>query len=147
MTTLPHLMSLLMSRSWNFEYRGSRVSVIWVKGQLIFESKLFKLWILPKNERKNSTFSTMIAQVDLFSFVFLKNLKTPKGHLEINWTLKENSNFQTHIVITQTWISKGVNTQALPTYCVDERHLVVFFPKSRSFGRKNSNFTFLPFSV
>ena len=29
----------------------------------------------------------MIPQVDLFSFVFWKNLKTPKRHFEINWPL------------------------------------------------------------
>ena len=32
-------------------------------------------------------------QVDLFSFVFWKNLKTPKRHFEINWPLK-----QTHFI-------------------------------------------------
>ena len=30
-------------------------------------------WILPKNKRKNSTYSTMIPKVDLFLFVFWKN--------------------------------------------------------------------------
>ena len=29
-------------------------------------------------------FTTMKPQVDLFSFVFLRKLKTPKGHFEIN---------------------------------------------------------------
>jgi hypothetical protein len=41
--------------------------------------------ILPKNERKKST--TLKAQVNLFSFVFWKNLKTVKRHFEINGPL------------------------------------------------------------
>ena len=32
-------------------------------------------------------FTTMIPQVDLFSFVFWRKLKTPKIHFEINWPL------------------------------------------------------------
>ena len=32
-------------------------------------------------------FSTMIPQVDLFSFIFWEKLKTPKQHFEINWPL------------------------------------------------------------
>ena len=40
----------------------------------------FKLKFLPKNEQTNST----LLFVDLFSFVFLKKMKTPKRHFEIN---------------------------------------------------------------
>ena len=41
--------------------------------------------ILPKKDRKKSIeLHTMITQGDLFSFVFLGELKTPKTHFEIN---------------------------------------------------------------
>ena len=45
----------------------------------------FKSTFLPKNEQtKEFDFTTMIPQVDLFSFVIWKKLKTPKGYFEIN---------------------------------------------------------------
>ena len=37
-------------------------------------------------------FTTMKPQVDLFSIVFWKKLKTPKRHFEINWPLVAKSN-------------------------------------------------------
>ena len=40
----------------------------------------FKPMFLPKNKQTNST----LLLVDLFSFVFWKKVKTPKGHFEIN---------------------------------------------------------------
>ena len=40
--------------------------------------------IPPKNEQKKIDFTTMIPQVDLFSFVFWRKLKTSKRHFEIN---------------------------------------------------------------
>ena len=43
------------------------------------------------NEKIVST--TMIPQVGLFSFVFWKNLKTPKRHFEINWRLIQRLGF------------------------------------------------------
>ena len=40
----------------------------------------------PKNERTNEFyFTTMKPQIDLFSFVFWRKLKTPKRHFEIKW--------------------------------------------------------------
>ena len=51
------------------------------KGQLISKG-LFGI-LNPKNERKKSDLSTMIPQVDLFSFIFWRKLKTPKRHFEI----------------------------------------------------------------
>ena len=43
----------------------------------------FKLMFLPRNERTNST----LLLVDFFSFLFLKEVKIPKIHFEINWPL------------------------------------------------------------
>ena len=52
-------------------------------------------------------FTTMIPQVDLFSFIFWKKLKTPKRHFEINWPLalpKTARSAQTHKSISFIWI-------------------------------------------
>ena len=40
-----------------------------------------------KKRTKKFDLTTMIPQIELFSFVFRKNLKTTKGHFEINWPL------------------------------------------------------------
>ena len=40
-----------------------------------------------KKRTNKFDFTTMIPQVDLFSFVFWEKLKTPKRHFEINWPL------------------------------------------------------------
>ena len=57
------------------------------KGQLI--SKCFLVSsILPKNERKNSTWGIIVLLGRTFSFDFWKNLRLPKRHFEINWHLK-----------------------------------------------------------
>ena len=53
------------------------------KGQT--KSKRFFQADVPSKTRTNEfDFTTMIPQVDLFSFVFWKKLKTPKRHFEIN---------------------------------------------------------------
>ena len=54
-----------------------------VKGQLISKG-LFGILNSSKKLTKKFDLTTMIPQVDLFSFVFWKNLKTPKRHFEIN---------------------------------------------------------------
>ena len=43
--------------------------------------------ISSKKRTKEFNFTTMIPQVDLFSFVFWRKLKTPKNHFEIIWPL------------------------------------------------------------
>ena len=48
------------------------------------QNDLLKLTFLPKKQTNEFNFTTMIPQVDMFSFVFLKKLKTPKIHFEIN---------------------------------------------------------------
>ena len=54
-----------------------------VKGQLISKG-LFGIFYSPKKQRKKFNFTTMIPEVELFSFVFLGELKTPKRRFEIN---------------------------------------------------------------
>ena len=52
------------------------------KGQLISKG-LFGILNSHKKRTKKFDFTTMIPQVDLFSFVFWEKLKTPKRHFEI----------------------------------------------------------------
>ena len=54
------------------------------KGQLI-SKRLFDIFNPPIKGTKTFDFTTMVAQVELFSFVFWE--KTPKRHLEINQPL------------------------------------------------------------
>ena len=56
------------------------------KGQLISKG-LFAILNSSKKQTKKFDLTTMIHQVDLFSFVFWKNLKIPKRLFEINWLL------------------------------------------------------------
>ena len=60
--------------------------------------------LLPKNE---FDFTTMIPQVDLFSFVFWKKLKTPKRHFEINWPLSAPQIWKPNDSYTTTVIKQG----------------------------------------
>ena len=48
------------------------------------EKIFFKATFLPKKRTNKFNFTTMIPQVDLFSFGFWKKLKTPKRYFEIN---------------------------------------------------------------
>ena len=57
--------------------------LVCTKGQLISKGH-FGILNSPKKRTKKFDFNTMIPQVDLFSFVFWKKLKTPKRHFEIN---------------------------------------------------------------
>ena len=59
----------------------SIATLIAAKGQLISKGIL--------NSSKKFDLTTMIHQVDLFWFVFWKNLKILKRHFEINWPLTE----------------------------------------------------------
>ena len=47
------------------------------KGQL-FRNVFLVSSILPKNERKKFNLTTMVPQVELFTFIFLEELKTQK---------------------------------------------------------------------
>ena len=47
----------------------------------------FQADVSSKKQTNEFDFTTMIPQVDLFSFVFWKKLKPPKRHFEINWPL------------------------------------------------------------
>ena len=53
------------------------------KGQLISEC-LFDIFNSPKKRTNKFDFTTMVPQVELFLFVFLGELKSPKRHFEIN---------------------------------------------------------------
>ena len=57
------------------------------KGQLILKG-LFGIFNSSKKRTEKFDLTTIVPQVDLFSFIFWKNLKTPKIHFEINWPLK-----------------------------------------------------------
>ena len=65
-------------------YWCSKQSVL--KGQVISKGFLMSL-ISSKKRTKKFDFTSMIPQVDLFSFIFRKKFKTPKRHFEINWSL------------------------------------------------------------
>ena len=56
---------------------------IYSKGLLISKG-LFGILNSPKKRTKKFDFTSMIPQVDLFSFVFWEKLKTSKIHFEIN---------------------------------------------------------------
>ena len=57
-----------------------------VKGQLI-SKRLFGILNSSKKQTKKFDLTTKTPKVDLFSFVFWKNLMAPKRHFEINWPL------------------------------------------------------------
>ena len=67
---------------------------------LLFSTKLFKGQLISKwffcssisykKQTNEFDFTTMIHQVDLFSFVFWRKSTTPKNHFEINWPLGEH---------------------------------------------------------
>ena len=74
-----------------------KISVLWDEktasnGQLILK-RLFGILNSSKIRTKKLDLITMIPKVDLFLFLFWKNLKTPKRHFEINWPLQ----IQTHL--------------------------------------------------
>ena len=63
-----------------------RPGLAYYKGQT--KPKYFFQTDVSSKKRTNEfDFTTMIPQVDLFSFIFWKKLKTPKRRFEINWSL------------------------------------------------------------
>ena len=54
-----------------------------IKSKLFFQAK-----VTSKNWMNEFNFTTMKTQVNLFSFVFWRKLKTPKIHFEIIWSLR-----------------------------------------------------------
>ena len=86
--------SMLHSKlmSWQIIQEQSKVHP---KGQK--KSKWFFQADVSSKKRMNKFyFTTMKLQVDLFSFVFLRKLKTPKRHFEINWPLSFSYQIPTH---------------------------------------------------
>ena len=51
--------------------------------------RFFQLNISSKKQTNKFYFTTMKPEVDLFSFVFWRKLKTPKRHFEIIWPVRE----------------------------------------------------------
>ena len=84
------------SNSWDhncFQFQEQFLQVttkIVAKGQLISKG-VFGILNSLKKWTKKLNFTTMIPQVHLFLFVFVKKLKTPKRHFKINWPLIPNS--------------------------------------------------------
>ena len=72
-----------------FEKSFTSCNTYWhhvTKGQII--SKWFLMSsISSKKQTKEFNFTTMIPQIDLFSFVFWRKSKTPKKHFKIIWPL------------------------------------------------------------
>ena len=70
-----------------------------------------------KKRTKKVDLTTLIPQMELFSFVFWKNLKTTKGHFEINWPLLflyifrfpffQISGYANRDSVRESWISTG----------------------------------------
>ena len=71
-----------ISRNITVNFKRSKFVQV-SKGQLISKG-LFGILNSPTNRTKKFDCTTMIPQVDLFSFVFWEKLKTPKRHFEIN---------------------------------------------------------------
>ena len=84
-----------------------------------FQREFLVSSILPKKRMKKFDLTTMIPQVDLFSFGFWKKLKTPKRHLEINWLLwlwqtrYKAPQFWLHIVKLNAFVDLGYNFELL----------------------------------
>ena len=68
---------------WAF---GIEINSWGCKGQLSSNGVLMSS-ISSKKRMKEFDFTTMIPQIDLFSFVFWRKSKTPKNHFEIIWPL------------------------------------------------------------
>ena len=78
-------------RPLTWEWHLRKLHLVHSKGQLI-SKRLFGIPIYSEKRTKKYNLTTMISQVDLFSFLFWKNLKTPKRHFEINWPLNHTHN-------------------------------------------------------
>ena len=57
-----------------------QISLVFIKGQLISKG-LFGILNSPKKRTKKFEFTTMIPQVDLFSFLFLEEIKDTKKNI------------------------------------------------------------------
>ena len=83
---LAYHLEVLFTTSLKLETQSYRSS-FFSKGQKKWKW-FFQDDVSSKKRTNESYFTTMKPQVDLFSFVFWKKLKTPKRHFEINWPLK-----------------------------------------------------------
>ena len=75
----------------NFPY-FSNIRTVQLKKKNLSKGQTKSKWffqadVSSKKWTNEFNFTTMIPQVDLFSFVYWKKSKTPENHLEINWPL------------------------------------------------------------
>ena len=82
------LKSYFISIHWRFHiiFLKQRTLVV-DKGQIISKGFLMSS-ISSKKQTKEFDYTTMIPQIDLFSFVFWRKSKTPKNDFEIIWPLR-----------------------------------------------------------
>ena len=128
MGKIPHL-SLVASHSWLMgknpipsSYPSFNSSMTH-KGQLISKC-LFAIFNSSKKRLKKFDLPTILRQVELFLFVFLEELKTPKRHLEINWPLVLSRNGH----MGKEWPKTGdviYGPPTLPTYLVGSKCLLI----------------------
>ena len=85
------------------------------KGQLILKC-LFGIFNSPKKRTRKFNFSAMVTQVNLFSFIFLGELKTPKRHFKINWHL-----------LLKDWAAKKVTIFHSIVHLVKTSENILFF--------------------
>ena len=76
----------------------------------------FEATFPPKKWTNKFYFTTMKPQVDLFSFVFWRKLKTPTRHFKINWPLRA---YCSHIYIyCDVGCILGQNCSPLPSFII-----------------------------
>ena len=92
-------------------FKHSKPFLAFLKGQLISKGVLM-FSISSKKRTKEFDFTTMIPQIDLFSFVFWRKAKTPKNHFEIIWPLINAPLviFPSSFTISITWTAFYVTT-------------------------------------
>ena len=69
------------------QFLAKMIEDIVIKGQTK-SKRFFQANVSSKKRTKEFYFTTMKPQVNLFSFIFWRKLKTPKRHFKINWPLE-----------------------------------------------------------
>ena len=82
-----HLWYKAMLKVWRKSWDPFRIYQL-TKGQIISKAN-YVILNSSKKRTKKFDFTTKIPQVDLFSFVSWRKLKTPIRHFEINWPLAQ----------------------------------------------------------
>ena len=71
------MLETLAKKDFNLQIQNDFQPILIFKGQLI-SKYLFGIFNSPKKRMKKFNFTTMIPQVDLFSFVFLEEIEDTK---------------------------------------------------------------------